>query len=420
MTSLKMRSLSLLVFFLLPSLCLGVNCDAFFSDIPGQHTCEVKSNQTLTYVVKAGNGGTWDYDNLKQQCVDRDRPKGLGARIKGTLQVKGDHILYITVGSSGANGCETGSGGGGGGYSSISRSSFNQNPMVVAGGGGGNSFGSRGIGGNGGITPGITTGGSGGNYPDGFGLSGGLTINKYGQINADINSGGLGGVGLTDAYSGGVGGNVKSIGQHPQQPDNTGAAGGGGGFGGFGAEGGYYYYQGNNSESKIGPGGPIDFSSGKYFGAGGQGGSGAGGGGGGYAGGGGGGSNVTDPHRQRSGTDSAGGGGGGSSLMLPGGMAVNSSSAPVVTFLPAPVVNSINPATGPASGGTKINLKGTGFMPDAKVWIGGVLCESLVFISPINLTCITGQNSVNGFDVVVTNPDTQIGLGVGFWGVKIF
>jgi hypothetical protein len=410
-----MKKILLIVFLLLPSMCIGDECEKFFSTIPGEYTCIVSKNTTLTYAVKGGNGGTWGYDKKTKECADQGLAKGLGASIKGKLDVKKNEVLYITVGSSGENGCETGGGGGGGGYSSISMNNFNQNPIVVAGGGGGNSFGSRGVGGNGGVVSNVPFAGSGGDYPDGNGESGGFTMCVTGQNDKILHSGGREGAGLTNVYSGGAGGNTNSIGQYPQQMNDTGAAGGGSGFGGYGGEGGYFVYQeGGGMESIMGPGGPKEFTTDKNFGAGGQGGVGAGGGGGGYAGGGGGGSNLTDSRNQRSGLDGAGGGGGGSSLMPLGAVVLNSSSEPAVTFLAPPVVQSVNPNSGSASGGTTIEVVGSGFMPNAKVSIGGAPCVSLSFISPNKFTCITGKNSATK-DVIVINEDTQIALGVGLW-----
>jgi hypothetical protein len=411
-----MKNILLIIFLLLPVLCRGDGCEIFFSTIPGEYTCKVSKSGALAYVVKGGNGGAWGYDDKTKECADQGLAKGLGARIKGSLNVKKNEILYISVGSPGENGCKTGSGSGGGGYSSISMNSFTQNPIVVAGGGGGNSFGSRGVGGNGGIKAGKEEGGSGGIYPNGEAGTGGLTIIENGQINIGNHSGGEEGLGLTDSYSGGTGGNTRGLGGDPKQISNSGAGGGGGGFGGFGAEGGYYYHQVGNEEYKMGPGvGAVDASSNISFGAGGQGGSGAGGGGGGYAGGGGGGANVTDPHDLRSGLDGAGGGGGGSSLMPSGSVVENSASEPVVTFLSAPIVYSISPNRGEASGGTIVEITGAGFMSNAKVWVGGMVCDSVVVVSSNIITCVTEQNSEIGVDIAVINPDTQMGLGVGLW-----
>jgi hypothetical protein len=414
-----MKYILLFIFLLLPVLCIGDGCETFFSTIPGEYTCRVSKSGALAYVVKAGDGGIWGIDDKTKECADQGPAKGLGARIKGSLNVKKNEILYITVGSPGENGCKTGSGSGGGGYSSISMNSFNQNPIVVAGGGGGSSFGSRGVGGNGGIKAGRAEGGSGGIYPNGEAGAGGLTIIEGRKLDIAIDSGGQEGLGLNDSYSGGAGGNTLGLGSDPKQKHNSGAGGGGGGFGGYGAEGGYYYHQVGDKEYKMGPGtGAADSSLNISFGAGGQGGSGAGGGGGGYAGGGGGGANITDPYELRSGLDGAGGGGGGSSLMPSGAVAENSASEPVVTFLTAPKVYSISPNSGGVSGGKIIEITGAGFMSNAKVWVGGGVCESMVVVSSNIITCVTGQNSVNGVDVAVVNPDTQIGLGVGLWQNK--
>ena len=104
--------------------------------------------------------------------------------------------------------------------------------------------------------------------------------------------------------------------------------------------------------------------------------------------------------------------------MPSGAVAENSASEPVVTFLTAPKVYSISPNSGGVSGGKIIEITGAGFMSNAKVWVGGGVCESMVVVSSNIITCVTGQNSANGVDVAVVNPDTQIGLGVGLWQNK--
>ena len=109
-----MKYILLFIFLLLPVLCIGDGCETFFSTIPGEYTCRVSKSGALAYVVKAGDGGIWGIDDKTKECADQGPAKGLGARIKGSLNVKKNEILYITVGSPGENGCKTGSGSGGG------------------------------------------------------------------------------------------------------------------------------------------------------------------------------------------------------------------------------------------------------------------------------------------------------------------
>lgn len=76
--------------------------------------------------------------------------------------------------------------------------------------------------------------------------------------------------------------------------------------------------------------------------------------------------------------------------------------------LPAPVVASITPSSGPVGGGTAItDLHGTDFVSGATVTIDGVACTSVTFVSSVQLTCETPVGSTGAQDVVVTNPDTQ-------------
>ena len=74
---------------------------------------------------------------------------------------------------------------------------------------------------------------------------------------------------------------------------------------------------------------------------------------------------------------------------------------------PAPTVSSINPATGAV--GTPVTITGTGFVSGATVDIGGVPCASPTRTSATQLKCTTGLGTPGLVDVVVTNPDTQIG-----------
>jgi len=83
---------------------------------------------------------------------------------------------------------------------------------------------------------------------------------------------------------------------------------------------------------------------------------------------------------------------------------------------PAPYLNFIAPSSGPTTGGTNIVISGGGFFPGATVSFGGIPgIDVNVPISSV-ITAITPPYFPPGpVDVVVTNPDSQIGeLSDGF------
>jgi len=82
-------------------------------------------------------------------------------------------------------------------------------------------------------------------------------------------------------------------------------------------------------------------------------------------------------------------------------------------ILPAPLVTTVSPALGIYTGGTLIAVNGTGFVTGATVKIAGVLCTSIVFVSPTRIDCVTPAGTNGARDVLVTNPDAQTGTLTG-------
>ncbi len=80
---------------------------------------------------------------------------------------------------------------------------------------------------------------------------------------------------------------------------------------------------------------------------------------------------------------------------------------------PAPTVDVLSPATGPAAGGTAIAVYGSGFMAPATVTIAGVPCTSVVVVNDTKITCVTPPGSAGPQDVTVTNPNGQFGTKTG-------
>jgi len=76
------------------------------------------------------------------------------------------------------------------------------------------------------------------------------------------------------------------------------------------------------------------------------------------------------------------------------------------TYNPMPKITDVSPNHGPASGGTKIIVRGTGFLQDAKVIIGKRAATTEV-LDGFTIEAVTPKNPQGTFDVRVINPDTQ-------------
>ncbi len=85
------------------------------------------------------------------------------------------------------------------------------------------------------------------------------------------------------------------------------------------------------------------------------------------------------------------------------------------TYAAAPTVLSLLPATGLLSGATAVTITGTGFASGAAITFGGLAATSVVWISASSLTAVTPAHALGTVDVVVTNPDAQLGTGFGIY-----
>lgn len=75
---------------------------------------------------------------------------------------------------------------------------------------------------------------------------------------------------------------------------------------------------------------------------------------------------------------------------------------------PGPTITSIDPANGPAAGGTTVTINGTGFTSTPSVKFGGVDATSETYIGSTQITCVTPAGTADtSVDVLVINPDTQ-------------
>jgi hypothetical protein len=80
-----------------------------------------------------------------------------------------------------------------------------------------------------------------------------------------------------------------------------------------------------------------------------------------------------------------------------------------VTTDPPPVVIEIGPDSGPESGGTLVQVTGTGFVPGARLFLGGDEATSVVVVSSSLLRGLTPAHPAGVVDVTVENPDAQTG-----------
>ena len=79
------------------------------------------------------------------------------------------------------------------------------------------------------------------------------------------------------------------------------------------------------------------------------------------------------------------------------------------TYVAPPTVTSVTPNTGSISGGADVAIAGANFVSGATVTFGGVAANPVAFISSTSLIATIPAHAAGMVDVVVTNPDTQIG-----------
>lgn len=79
------------------------------------------------------------------------------------------------------------------------------------------------------------------------------------------------------------------------------------------------------------------------------------------------------------------------------------------SYIPAPVVASVNPTGGSQSGGTLVTVTGSNFVSGADVFFGGALASSIVYQGTTSLQVLTPPG-VGTVGVLVRNPDGQTGL----------
>jgi hypothetical protein len=85
------------------------------------------------------------------------------------------------------------------------------------------------------------------------------------------------------------------------------------------------------------------------------------------------------------------------------------------TYATAPTVSGISPTNGPIAGGTAVTITGAGFVSGVTVTIGGTAATGVAFVSATSLTATTPAHAAGTVNVVVTNPDSQLGTGTNLF-----
>ena len=74
-------------------------------------------------------------------------------------------------------------------------------------------------------------------------------------------------------------------------------------------------------------------------------------------------------------------------------------------YVAAPQISGIRPARGPAAGGAKVTITGSGFAAGAEVSFGGQPATDVKVVSPTRITAVAPAGEPGPVAVVVTNPD---------------
>jgi uncharacterized protein YhjY with autotransporter beta-barrel domain len=98
-------------------------------------------------------------------------------------------------------------------------------------------------------------------------------------------------------------------------------------------------------------------------------------------------------------------------VTTPGGSGTGSG---LYTYIAAPTVTAISPASGPAAGGTSVTITGTTFTGATAVTIGGAAATGVTVVSPTTITATTPAGTAGAQDVVVTTP-AGTGTGSGLY-----
>jgi hypothetical protein len=91
-------------------------------------------------------------------------------------------------------------------------------------------------------------------------------------------------------------------------------------------------------------------------------------------------------------------------VTTPGGESA-ANPADQYTYIAAPAVTGISPASGPASGGTTVTINGTGLTGATAVSFGSAAATNVTVVSGTQITATAPAQSASAVDVTVTTPD---------------
>ena len=75
---------------------------------------------------------------------------------------------------------------------------------------------------------------------------------------------------------------------------------------------------------------------------------------------------------------------------------------------------SVTPATGPATGGQEVIVRGTGFARDSYIDLGGAHVTKLTFVNANTVRVVTTPHAPGVVDVNATNNDDSAFLEAGY------
>jgi len=81
------------------------------------------------------------------------------------------------------------------------------------------------------------------------------------------------------------------------------------------------------------------------------------------------------------------------------------------SFTAAPRVDTVEPASGPAVGGTPITIRGDGFAEGVRILVDGVPCRQPERVDDTTIRCVTSPGRGGDVDVTVENADGGVGVG---------
>jgi formylglycine-generating enzyme required for sulfatase activity len=98
-------------------------------------------------------------------------------------------------------------------------------------------------------------------------------------------------------------------------------------------------------------------------------------------------------------------------VTTPGGSATLPNS---YTYVAAPTIASITPASGPVAGGSLITITGSSFYGPVSVNVGGSAATAVTLVSPTTITAVTPASTLGPKSVTVTTPSGSVAIPLAF------